>query len=146
MLGPLMSEPNVYLAGPIDYIEHRSPGNHVRDNWRHRFFEDLPINLFCPTCLNRQSTGAKEIMEVNRSALAISEFFIGHFPGDEPTFGTPIEVWTWFSTRGGRSLKAVLVHPAKPGVFVEHLQDHGLVVVRQFVEARAWLQRQLQSY
>jgi hypothetical protein len=131
--------PNVYFAGPVDYIEHRESSQHVRDNWRHRFFEDLPINLFCPTCLNQNGGTAADVMRINTEAQRIADFFVGYFPGDAATFGTPVEVWEW---RGPNP--AVLIHPARPGVFVEHLQQtRGLVVVRQFMEARQWLQHRL---
>ena len=141
-MSPVPAVPGVYFAGPVDYIEHRSPGNHIRDNWRHRFFEDLPINLFCPTCLNTNSKDAKEIMAVNAEAQLAARYFIGFFPGDAATFGTPIEVWTWFEGRRDPS-KIALVHPSKPGVFVQTLQGLGLSVLKTHFDARQWLQHQL---
>lgn len=140
--------PAVYLAGPVDYVEHRSESEHLRDNWRHRFFDDLHINPMCPICLNRKTRGgARAIMDQNTSAVWVSRFFVGHF-SDQPSFGTPIEVWDWCHTAKAmnRERSAILVHPMKPGVYVEHLQaEFGLVVVRTFPDARAWLARQLEE-
>lgn len=141
----LPTPPAVYFAGPIDYIEHRSPGNHVRDNWRHRFFDDLLIEVLCPTCMNINSGTTREIMKRNAGAMARAEFFVGYFPGDAATFGTPIETWQWAegAFRAQRD-PGVLIHPARPGVFVQHLMDmFDLHVVRTFEEARSWLRRQL---
>ena len=140
-------EPNpaVYFAGPVDYVEHRSPGDHRRDIWRHRFFDDLPILILCPTCLNMRSDGFRKVMAVNDVAIQDAEFFVGYFPGDVATFGTPVETWAWCMadvTKGPGT--ACLIHPSSLGIFVQALQaDCGLVVVRSFEEARAWLRRAL---
>lgn len=141
-MSPVPTIPGVYFAGPVDYIEHRSPGNHVRDNWRHRFFEDLPINLFCPTCLNEKSQTTDEIMAVNAEAQLAARYFVGFFPGDVATFGTPIEVWTWFEARRDPS-KIALIHPARPGVFVDKLRSLGLETLKTHYDARQWLMRKL---
>lgn len=139
--------PPVYFAGPVDYVEHRSPGDHRRDNWRHRFFGDLPIDLMCPTCMNLDPDGRTdaEIMQTNRMALDAARFFVGYFPTDSATFGTPIEVWEYCEEAAvHRPGTAVLVHPTRPGVFVRWLEaEAGLVVVTDFGHARQWLQRQL---
>lgn len=159
--------PPVYMAGPVDYVEHRAAADHMRDNWRHRFFGDMPIDLLCPTCLNSEKVPVPnleqveaglpvevtlrdrtfgDIMDTNKGAMERAEWFVGYFPGDVATFGTPIEVWHWVSQAFlmNRADRAVLVHPARMGVFVEYLAAmNRLVVVRTFEEARAWLQRQL---
>jgi hypothetical protein len=136
-------KPNVYFAGPVDYIEHRSHGEHVVSNWRHRVFGALDINLLCPTCLNVQSKDDTEIMNTNETAMRIARLFVGYFPG-EPTFGTPIETWQ-FATR--RNAAAVLIHPPMPGVFVRTLRDqYGLTVVRSFEEARSWVEHKIGVY
>lgn len=140
-----LDPPGVYCAGPIDYIEHRSRGDHLVTNWRHRYFAHLPIKVLCPTCLNVWSTSWEDVMGTNSKAMADAQFFVGYFPGDVATFGTPIETDQWART-AMRQKKAppVLIHPAKPGVFVQGLQeDWGLVVVRTFEEAGQWLRRQL---
>lgn len=130
----------VYFAGPIDYVEHRSPGAHLTDNWRHRFFSDLGIKLLCPICLNVESVLWADVMRVNREAISSAQFLVAYF-GNDPTFGTPIEVWEW--TNRSTPLPACLVHPARPGVFVQYLAARGLYVARDFEEARQWLRRQL---
>lgn len=133
--------PRVYFAGPVDYVEHRSPGRHKTDNWRHRHFGHLAIEMFCPTCLNETSVGWRTIMKINKEALYTADLFVGYFPGDAATFGTPVEVYEWAM---GNGTDGVLVHPAGKGVFVQMLEhDFGLVVVRDFDEARQWLQHQL---
>lgn len=167
--------PAVYMAGPVDYIEHRSPGQHRTDNWRHRFFGDLPIDLLCPTCLNAgpvvyfpelpvaaygeplpdteimaqtRPRTSDDIMHTNKEAMERANYFVGYFPGDAATFGTPIETWHWTTQASIAGLQdhAVLVHPARPGVFVEYLHavSH-LAVVRSFEEARSWLQHRLSA-
>lgn len=136
--------PAVYAAGPVDYIEHRSQSNHEQDNWRHRFLGDLPIELLCPTCLNQGHKDIFAVMQTNRDAMERAQFFVGYFPGDVATFGTPIEVWHWASQQPAPD-RAILIHPAHMGVFVEYLAAvHQLMVVRTFEEARQWLQRRLQ--
>ena len=140
-----LDRPPVYMAGPVDYVEHRSPGQHAVDNWRHRFFGDLSIEMLCPTCLNQGERTFDDIMRTNREAMERARFFVGYFPGDVATFGTPIEVWHWASSvpEAGR---IVLVHPARMGVFVEYLAAaHQLLVVRTFEEARSWLQHRLST-
>ena len=160
------SRPPVYMAGPIDYIEHRSPGQHLRDNWRHRFFGDLPIEILCPTCMNAEPIPVwpdplppdgpieiglrprefSDIMVTNKQAMERAQWFIGYFPGDAATFGTPIEVWAWVEQafQQNRADHAALIHPSRPGVFVEYLAAiDRLVVVRTFEQAREWLRHQL---
>lgn len=144
----------VYFAGPIDYIEHRAPGDHLMHNWRHRFFGGMPITLLCPTCLN---AGVEEhaipgrahlqIMENNRRAMHEARLFVGYFPGDVATFGTPVEVWEWAEKASFlRDLNpGLLIHPPPPGVFVKYLEDRGVTVVRRFDDARSWLSRQLRE-
>lgn len=141
-----MRPPKVYMAGPVDYVEHRSPARHKLDNWRHRLFA-LDIETLCPTCLNEGVEDYYKVMDTNRRALESADFMVAYFPGDVATFGTPIEVWEWChrkhpNTIGGSP--AVIVHPAPVGVFVEYLREtYGLVVVQDFEEARSWLRRQL---
>lgn len=137
-----MPDPAVYMAGHIDYIEHRSRSDHMVTNWRHRYFAHLPLRVLCPTCLNVESRGYAEVMAMNTEAMLMAKFFVGYFPGDVATFGTPIELDGWLHRLGGKT--ALLVHPARPGVFVEYYQaTYGLVVVRTFEEAGQWLRRQL---
>jgi hypothetical protein len=157
----------VYFAGPIDYIEHRSPGEHRRDNWRHRFFDTIgQIEVLCPTCMNEPRIThvhamegcapdcripmttprtVLEVMTVNRAAMRRARFMVAYFPGDVATFGTPVEVHEWATTSFAMSRDpGILIHPATPGVFVRTLMIHNdLVVVRTFEEARSWLLRQL---
>lgn len=138
--------PSVYFAGPVDYVEHRAEAEHLRDNWRHRFFGDLRINLLCPICLNRKSRTDKQIMDQNTNAVWVARFFVGYFSPDAPSFGTPVEVWDWCHTAFvmNREGAAVLVHPMTPGVYVKHLRDdYGLVVVRTMQDARSWLERKV---
>ena len=134
----------VYFAGPIDYVEHRSPKNHSTDNWRHRFFGDMPIEMLCPTCLNEHSENWQQVMSVNRDATNKAHIMVAFFPGDVATFGTPIEVWEWMIWRSHtRRRPACLIHPVRHGAYVQMLEEQGLVIVRDFEEARAWLRRQL---
>lgn len=132
--------PAVYFAGPIDYVEHRSDGEHLADNWRHRYFGKLPIRILCPTCLNRESTTWQEVMDMNIEAQAMARFMVAYFPGDVPTFGTPIEVWQW-QYGAGREGSGILVHPTPEGVFVRSLRAQGLIVVKSFEEAVTWLRQ-----
>jgi hypothetical protein len=144
------SHPAVYFAGPIDYVEHRSTGDHLRDNWRHRFFGDLAIDLLCPTCLNRPTEDGRkstdeEIMERNRAALRRAKYLVAYFPGDVATFGTPLEVKTFLEranlTNGGH---AILIHPARPGVFVRWYEaQYGLLLHKDFIGAREELRHLL---
>jgi hypothetical protein len=133
------------MAGPIDYIEHRSPGRHMTDNWRHRYFAGLGISILCPTCLNLGAVGPHEIMRNNSEAVRSASLFIAHFPGDVATFGTPIEVWEWATTAFQMSRDpGLIIHPARPGIIVRHLEETcGLSVVRTFEEARSWLAHRL---
>jgi hypothetical protein len=136
------------MAGPIDYVEHRSPSKHRQDNWRHRLFGlALDIELLCPTCLNVNSSGFQQVMDTNRRALESADFLVAYFPADVATFGTPIEVWEWCHRKNPAVLgghPGVIVHPESPGVFVEYLHEvYALEVVHSFEEARSWLRRQL---
>lgn len=136
--------PLVYGAGPIDYVEHRSAKDHLTNNWRHRAFNTLPIRMFCPTCANDPGKAIDAIMATNHNALDKAIYFVGYFPGTVPTFGTPIETWEWCTTIPRRPDSAVLVHPARPGVFVTYMEErYDLVVTRTFAEAREWLTRRL---
>lgn len=134
----------VYMAGPIDYADRR-PGEHTREDWRHRYFIDHEftnhIEILCPICMNVASEGWEQVMSTNAHAMLNADLFVGYFPGDVASFGTPVEVYEWaVSAFQTNKHPGVLVHPSKPGVFVAFLQaKHGLVVVRDFMEARQWL-------
>lgn len=138
--------PLVYAAGPIDYVEHRMPGPHQQENWRHRFFGELPIRLLCPICMNRADSAWEQVMTVNAAAMEAAQAMVAYFPGDTATFGTPIEVADW-CVNGfalNRHDRIVLVHPAPQGMFVRMYRErYGLTVVRTFEEARSWLRRRL---
>ena len=131
--------PYVYAAGPIDYSDEVASTHHDH-NWRHRFFDDLPIELLCPTCQNVESPDVSTIMRVNEISQGLADYLIAYFPKDVPTFGTPIEVWEWSLDHPET---ACLVHPAEPGVLVQYLRHRGLTVVETFGEARAWLIRKI---
>lgn len=139
-----MIPPAVYMAGPVDYIEHRGPTHHRIDNWRHRLFGMMDIELLCPTCLNVESQTPYEIMDTNRRAIERADVLVAYFPGDVATFGTPIEVWEWCHRHREQGTRGVLIHPAPEGVFVTYLREvYGLTVVGEFDEAKLWLRRLL---
>lgn len=139
-------KPTVYFAGPIDYVEHRLPGIHRQENWRHRFFDHMEINVWCPTCQNEGVTGWDRIMDNNMAGMNGADAMVAYFPGDTATFGTPIEVYQWATGafQLNKTGMLILVHPAPPGVFVQMLKDlYGMEVVRTFEGARSWLRRRL---
>lgn len=133
----------IYLAGPIDYVEHRTTGDHLRSNWRHRFFDDNEYEVLCPTCINRGINDWHTIMANNAAAIARADAMIAYFPGDVATFGTSIEVYDWLREHG--SGEAVcLIHPAPAGVFVQMFKDlYKMTTVARFEEAHSWLRHLL---
>jgi len=143
---PGHTAPWVYMAGPIDYVESQRLADHKVSNWRHRYFSELPIHILCPTCMNVASKTWDDVMYNNSRAVISADAFVGYFPGDVATFGTPIEIADWLQhgtpLRPGETSDALLIHPSKPGVFVQMYQaNYGLVVVRNFEEARQWLRK-----
>lgn len=138
-----MPMPPVYFAGPIDYVEHLSAASHPVQNWRHRFFGDLPIQVLCPICLNRANDGWQAVMDTNNRAQEDAAFFVGYFPADAASFGTPIEINDWYTMREPDTM--VVIHPSRPGVFVMRMLAGGVQVVSDFESARAWLRRKIHA-
>ncbi len=123
----------VYIAHAIDYTD--------KADHEGRWFHSLPMDgwqTWCPYCHYREGEPADVTMARNMRALALADALVAHVDTRVFSFGTPVEVWTKAVERGEPE-SVCLIHPARPGLFVKHLEQQGVVVVQSSVEAMRWL-------